>query len=247
MDGDTSMLTRQAMSQLLNAKALVRASNIKDVRNFIGDLQTSTSILSPHGGNILESSGEQSAILAGIESKLPYPILRKWLEQKEKIEEHSNIPNLKNCILILEKHLVLQEKIAFITIDAALQSKGKNSRNEDLKRSNTNAITPSIKEQSFYNSLDHSQDEQKNFPKACLFCKQHNHNARFCTSPLTENEKKKILKKVGACWHCPEICNHRSYKCERKRICKTCKEKGRRFFDHHWNIPQRRHTTGPTK
>ena len=77
-------------------------------------MRSSTSILTHQGVNILQSSGEQSAILAGIESKLPHYILLNWMENKIIIEDSSEIPSLNDCIGFLENHLSMQEKLAFI-------------------------------------------------------------------------------------------------------------------------------------
>ena len=217
--GDQSMLTRKAMSQLLNIRALTSSTNVKYIRDFINDLRSSTSILTHQGVNILQSSGERSVILAGIESKLPHYILLKWLESKTRIEEASQVPSLKDCIGFLGNYLSMQEKLAFIKGERTnVGGIGRKQDDGKVHATNPESIkTPIMK---------------------CIFCSKEGHTRRTCRYLLTEQEKRNIISKTDSCWNCLDN-KHSIRQCTQQRVCFNCRSAGKKFFNHHWNLHKR--------
>ena len=217
--GSQAMLTRQAMSILLNIKPLNSSTNVKYIRDFSNDLNSSTSILTHQGVNILQSSGEQSAILAGIETKLPHYILLKWIENKIIIEDASEIPSLNDCIGALENYLFVQEKLAFIKGEKTnVGGTGRKQDDGKVHATNPEPIqTPLMK---------------------CIFCSKEGHTGRTCRCLLTEQEKRNIISKTDSCWNCLDN-KHSIRQCTQQRVCFKCRSAGKNFFNHHWNTHKR--------
>lgn len=68
-------------------------------------------------------------------------------------------------------------------------------------------------------SVFHNSDN--NGKVSCCFCDDTDHRAEDCTSPVSEDDKKAILRREGRCFRCSTR-GHRASDCRRRIVCRQC-------------------------
>ncbi|KAK7925240.1 hypothetical protein WMY93_007550 [Mugilogobius chulae] len=145
-------------------------------------------------------------------SKLPDWLTARWNRKVIEIEEQSGFfPTFSNFVDFVAR----EAKIACNPVTSLHALKASDS--EKAKSPKTRSVGVKV----LASSAEEKSDQRK-----CVFCEKPNHNIHACRKFMDKaiTERVKFVQTKGLCFGCLSF-GHQSKKCEKRKVCDTCKGK----------------------